>query len=246
MLERVKKIVPFVLLGCIVLFYANEIWRSSKSPRPPEHQARTERAYYESKHDNILSDAWNWTTQDPVSFYTFVLAIFTGAIGAIAIIQIRYLRKADETARIAAGAAKESADVARQSLVDTQRAFVRVANFPWLWRPDSSRPGKYLYDITPTIENGGNTPTVDMKINVASALRDEPLPKGFEFSFTNEAAPSLIGAHQSIGASRAVIFDDDLLAVAAGKKFFYIWGTITYRDVFKLIFNSCGVGMGYK
>jgi hypothetical protein len=140
--------------------------------------------------------------------------------------------RADKTARIAANAAKNSADVARDSLIYTQRAYVRVANFPWVWRPDWDRPGKYFYDITPIVENVGNTQTVDMKININSALRDNPLPEGFDFPYVADPGTSLIGAHQSVRASNVVILDDDLLAVRDRKKFFYIWGAITYRDVF--------------
>jgi hypothetical protein len=87
-------------------------------------------------------------------------------------------------------------------------------------------------DITPIVENGGNTQTVDAKINVNSALRDEPLPEGFDFPFVFKHGFTLIGAHQSVGASNAVILDDDLLLVQGGTKYFYIWGTIAYRDVF--------------
>jgi hypothetical protein len=79
MLSLVQRALAPVLLICIALFYANEIWRSS-SPHPPAHHARAEHSKYEAKHDNIFADAWNWTTQDPVSFYTTVLAIFTGAL----------------------------------------------------------------------------------------------------------------------------------------------------------------------
>jgi hypothetical protein len=130
-------------------------------------------------------------------------------------------------------AAKDSADIARQSLLSTQRAYVRVVDFPWLWRPDTSRPGKYFYDIIPIVENGGNTQTVDLKINVNFALRDEVLPENFDFPFAGPAGISLIGAHQTIRASNLEILDDDLLAVRDRKKFFYIWGTISYRDVFE-------------
>jgi hypothetical protein len=128
--------------------------------------------------------------------------------------------------------AKESAEISRTSLISTQRAYVRVLNFPWLWRGDSDRPGKFFYDITPIVENGGNTQTVDAKINVNSALRDQPLPDDFDFPYKGEYGLTLIGAHQTIGASNAHILDEDLLLVRRGQKFFYIWGTITYRDVF--------------
>lgn len=59
-----------------------------------------------------LREFWDWTTRDAVSFYTSVLAIFTAVLGATAIVQLKYLRRADETARISSDAAKRAADAA--------------------------------------------------------------------------------------------------------------------------------------
>jgi hypothetical protein len=119
-------------------------------------------------------------------------------------------------------------------LIATQRAYIRVANFPWLWRPDTdpARIGKYWYDIQPVIENTGNTPTRGMKVVVDSALQTTPIPEGFEFSYRSTPGDTIVGAKQTIGANRVAILDEDLAAVKDGKKFFYIWDTITYHDVF--------------
>jgi len=70
-----QRVLLFAALAILFSFYANEIWRSFKSSHPPQIHAHQERPQYEAKHDNIFSDGWNWTTQDPVSFYTFLLAI---------------------------------------------------------------------------------------------------------------------------------------------------------------------------
>jgi hypothetical protein len=57
-----------------------------------------------------LKRFWDWTTHDAVSFYTFVLAIFTGVLGCVALIQLHFLNRADKTARVAAEAAKLNAE----------------------------------------------------------------------------------------------------------------------------------------
>ena len=137
-----------------------------------------------------------------------------------------------KAAKDSADAAKRSVEISERTLIVTQRAYVRVINYPWLWRPDFDRPGKYFYDITPIVENSGNTPTIGAKINVDNALRNSPLPEDFDFPYQGVAGDTLIGPKQTVGASRAIILDDNLLEVQKGKKFFYIWGTITYRDVF--------------
>jgi hypothetical protein len=183
---------------------------------------------------------WRNTTNDAVAFFTFWLAIFSGMLVIVAVFQVWLLLRAEHVANSAAQAAKDSADAAKRSaeiseraLIVGQRAVVRAVNFPWLWRPDIDRPGKYFYDITPIIENVGGSVTDDMKIVVDSALRETELPKGFDFPYRSEPVGSIIGAKQSVGASNVIILDDDLLSVQQGKKFFYIWGTIKYRDGFE-------------
>ncbi len=211
-----------------MLFASSPSFRSqnnNQSAAPLQHTQ-------DGKPENHEAAQSLWIPTDSVGLYTLVLAALTGLLAVVAGVQGSFMLRADKTARIAANAAKESADVARDSLIYTQRAYVRVANYPWLWRSDRDRPGKYFYDITPIVENVGNTQTVDMKINVNSALRDNPLPEDFDFPYVGDSGTSLIGARQSIGASNVVILDDDLLAVRDGKKFFYIWGAMTYRDVF--------------
>jgi hypothetical protein len=115
MLDRTQKYVVPVLLAGLALFYVNEIWRSSKGTHPPTIQHRTEHPKYEAKHDNIFSDFWNWTTNDPISFYTSLLAVFTGALVVVARVQIRYLIRADITARRSSIAARRAANAARKS-----------------------------------------------------------------------------------------------------------------------------------
>jgi hypothetical protein len=72
-----------------------------------------------------------------------------------------------------------------------------------------------------------------MKLVVDYAIRDTPLPDEFNFPYRAEPGDTLIRPHQTIGTNHAVILDDDLLAVQNGTKFFYLWGTITYGDVFE-------------
>jgi hypothetical protein len=138
MLDRARRLFPAVFLICIALFYANEIWRSSKRPHPPTTKPGAEHSQYQSKHDNIFADAWNWTTQDPVSFYTSVLALFTGALVIVSAIQIRFLIRAEITARRAAIAARRSAIAARKGvspdLIERERRTLEVAVHTELWR----------------------------------------------------------------------------------------------------------------
>jgi hypothetical protein len=198
---------------------------------PPKTQEETDEDRRERKEKAELDRKLVELTADLAWFTaglfaaTAALVVATGALAYYAFRQSRDMRES-------ISAAKDSADIARLSLISTQRAYVRVANFPWLWRSDLSRPGKFFYDITPIVENGGNTQTVDAKINLNSRLTDAPLPEGFDFPFPYEPGFTLIGARQTVSTSHVTILDDDLLLVQSGEKFFYIWGTIAYRDVF--------------
>src|SRR4051794_1366984 len=85
----------------IVLWSGVLAWRSWQPSETPQQQQRAEESAHQRADDTPLERFWNWTTHDPVTFYTFVLALFTSVLGATAIVQIRYLRKADETTRLA-------------------------------------------------------------------------------------------------------------------------------------------------
>lgn len=164
-----------------------------------------------------------------------LLAVFTFLLIIVGAIQGVFLYRTDQGTHKAADAAQKSAEVSERALIVTQRAVVRVLGFPWLWRPDTDpkRAGKYWYDITPNIENTGNAATQDAKINVNYELRDTALPPDFDFPFKGVAGDTLIGGKQVVGASSASILDEDLLLIQKGEKFFYIWGTVTYRDGFE-------------
>lgn len=101
-----------------------------------------------------------------------------------------------------------------------------------MWRPYLSKQPGVFYDISPTFINVGETPAVDPVIITNSALRDSKLPDNFDFPYTGAPKSTILGPKQSIAATGISITDQDLLAVQQGKKFFYLWGTITYRDVF--------------
>lgn len=158
-MRRAKHLIWPVLLGCIALFYVNEIWRSSRGVHEPATHARAEHPQYEAKHDNIFFDAWNWTTQDPVSFYTFILAIFTGALVLVAGVQIRYLIRADITARRSAIAARRAAIAARKSaehIPKVERAYLSGGGTGRVFGPEGSDNPAALFEFQ--VNNFGKTP----------------------------------------------------------------------------------------
>ncbi len=186
MLNYARKAWPFAFLLCLIYFYSNEIWRSSKDTHTPENPIRADHPKYEAKHDNILADAWNWTTQDPVSFYTSLLAIFTAVLGATAIVQIRYLRRADETAVISANAARDAANatVAAATASDRQAKVAEDA------LTQLERPYVFIFDVK---EFGFDPETAEffVEYSVANYGKMPAIIEGayIGFEFSDRGAP---------------------------------------------------------
>jgi hypothetical protein len=123
MLKRLGDILAFVALGCLFLFYTNEIWRSSRHVPQIAYKYTHKQADNRPGADNELEALWYWTTSDAISFYTSLLALFTSALVGISVLQIRYLIKADRIAQTTASAALKAAEAA-----ETQTAIVANQN----------------------------------------------------------------------------------------------------------------------
>jgi hypothetical protein len=141
--------------------------RSSEIPAPRIYRESAEQAGKKSEYHSYFYDVWNWATRDAITVYTFFLAAFTAVLGGTAIVQIRFLRRADETARITAEAAKGAANAAAEGNALTRDIFV-AEHRPWLvWRfPQTTsiiKIGEQLnIRIGAEIENIGKTPALNI------------------------------------------------------------------------------------
>src|SRR6266481_7771960 len=97
-------------------------------------------AYPQNKHDSYSNNQSNdscgenckktqslWVPTDSVGLYTLVLAVFTGLLVGTSVFQGYFLIRADKTSRIAAEAAKRSADAAvrvNQPFLGLKRSFL--------------------------------------------------------------------------------------------------------------------------
>jgi hypothetical protein len=115
-----------VLLTALFLFYANEIWRSSRilDVMPREHPH--EPIAYPPLGENILEAVWYWTTKDALSFYTSLLASFTVVLAVTSFLQYRALmasvRESKRSATIQARLTRQSIDLAREESKRAHRA----------------------------------------------------------------------------------------------------------------------------
>lgn len=218
-----------VLLGFVAAL------RVSPPVPAPQH---TEQTTGQEK-ANQGKQGWEWFTDfalrvvsDPVAFFTLWIALFTAVLAWSTIKLWKAGERQISIAKDSADAAKSSADTARDALVKLQRAQLFVQDFPWLWRPDLGRSGKYLYDIQPLIINTGNTATKNMMVEVEYLESDGPLPSGFDFPYVSPAHPSLVRPNGSVKGKHIYITDEELVEIQAGPTHFYIYGRITYNDVF--------------
>jgi hypothetical protein len=122
---RVLKSARALLLALIVapmMVFVPLPLSSQEPPQTPQYDSSTENAARKPSENNPLKLFWDWTTHDAVSFYTFVLAIFTGVVGVVAIVQIGFLIRADKTTRITAEAARRSAN----AIQITERPYIFI------------------------------------------------------------------------------------------------------------------------
>lgn len=156
-----------------------------------------------------------------------VIAIFTIVLAGVSYYQY-------EAAIEAANAAKESADIAQSSLTQLQRASVFVANVDSNWHPDwdKGRKGKFWWHFRPIFENVGATQTKDLMTNIVYLVTDRELPKDFIFPPNAQSFPAFIPPHDAIVGGEQIVKQEQMIEIQKGKKFFYIYGTVTYRDVF--------------
>jgi hypothetical protein len=170
---------------------------------------------------------------------TLFLVLVGGAQLALFFVQLRYIRESLDDAKIAADAARngaiaarDSADISKMTMISRDRAYVHHNGFRWISHPTTGAPDQIFGRIRPRWINSGNTPTRNMSVHVDYELRDTALPDDFVFSYERSSIPAMIAPHGAIESAFRNISSEDLTMIKEGRKFFYAWGTATYRDVF--------------
>ncbi len=142
--------------------------------------------------------------------YTAILTLFTGLLVAVSAIQIAFLRQADETAKASAKTAREAADLARQSLIAGQRAWIRIDEVALGRGVFAFEQDRASAALSFKISNVGNAPATKITVNarlvaakdgaaalaqrraMCDAIRRAPFDEGFTL-FPGEGYPSSIG-----------------------------------------------------
>jgi hypothetical protein len=150
--------VPEIVLGAfltVAVFAAGMTFRSSLPP--PQDNVET------SHQKGAKQESAKATADERIADYTWWLAVLTGGLVVSGVIQFGFLLRSDRTARIAADAARDSADVAGKTLV--------AANRPWISADISiasdltfGAPAAAQMTFKFILKNTGNTPGVSVEI----------------------------------------------------------------------------------
>jgi hypothetical protein len=138
--------------------------------------------------------------------------------------------------------AQKTADIAREALVKTERAFVYLEDFdtsPVFGRRgsvDAHHTGWEVrqYVVRPRWRNNGNTPTRDMtvRVNWTPWVGDLPAEFAYKYGEDAKAAPMFLGPKAREWSDAVRFAAHEATGVLEGRQSIFIWGRCDYRDVF--------------
>jgi hypothetical protein len=116
--------------------------------------------------------------------------------------------------------------------VASDRAYVHFAGCRWIsHRANDDSP--VFWRIRPIWINGGNTPPRNLHIHTYHEIFDAPLPPDYPFTPVEAPdTPALLPPKGTLEGAWRDVWGSELVAVKQGIKYYYIWGTARYRDVF--------------
>jgi hypothetical protein len=210
------------------------VWRSFYQQN---HQTSHEASEKETT-ENSGHAAGNITTKEradeAIASYTLWLMLFTGVLAFVALIQIGFLIRADETASETANAAKDSADVARDAVKLSDKTAERqlrayVNNVSTIIR--NVEVGK-VPEVRVEIKNWGQTPAYRVRhigsytlaVFPWSGVTSPPPYQSESIIGPGSNAFMLLKGH-ALAAEHVAGLNDGSLAI-------YIEGSITYKDAF--------------
>ncbi len=185
---------------------------------------------------------------ETVALYTEVLAWFTGVLAIVSIGQGIFLWRADRTARISANAAKDAAEAALRQTNAThilERAELTFLpsgyDLAWIVSQIRAAPGSIMFPYPSkaawAIFNNGKTFATLDSIRVDYRIGTEPFDKPpFNATPTVEFIDPTISSdrstdHTEIRLDRKLT-QADMEGIASGKLRLFLYGAISYRDIF--------------
>lgn len=173
--------VPELFLGCLLtvaVFAIGMLFEGQKQPASPTQTTSNQEAAsarQKTQGPDAELTGSTWLTKDAAGFFTFGLVWVGLGQAVLFFVQLRYMRTGMSDATIAANAAKESADTAREALHASHRAWVTsesIADSDLTWDEKGCR-----LVIKTTIKNIGTTPAqnVDIQAKIYARPNNKPV-----------------------------------------------------------------------
>jgi outer membrane biosynthesis protein TonB len=127
---------------------------------------------------------------------------------------------------IGLSAMRRPMELAERNLAFAQRAFVTVGSL-------SARSTGQNLVVTPTLENGGATPTRGLRVSTNWRAWHGELPPDFSYNYTEPPIRMVLAARGRADIAAVEIPMRDVQAAIEDKIQLYVWGRATYDDVFE-------------
>jgi len=183
-------------------------------------------------HQSALCAQWRGTVAAEKSAEAAQSANVTLIVGTtLSFISIILVLIAIRQTRKAQFLSEESLNLARNNSQRELRAYVVQDGISFTSHFDPEKGVRWLR-LTAKWRNAGNTPTVDLAVQVWPLLSEKEMPGDFTFDKYVEPGPAALAAGGVIESDALTLTAKDGRGVRDGKLFFYIWGWARYRDVF--------------
>lgn len=232
MLENLARIFAIGAFVVVVGFLGLILWQSLFGSEIQNKPANAEAAQTEqqSPPEKLLGGG---AVDVAIAKYTRWLAVFTALLVLVSVFQFGFLIQANQTATKTANAAKESANVAKQALVNAQRAFVFLEGITTKRNIDSAG-NTITWIFFPVWKNSGSTPTKIFRFFLNMKPFDGDLPEDFDFADgVGELIETFIPPQGVGGTTGLVVPIADIEAIIARTKRLFLWGWAEYDDIFE-------------
>jgi hypothetical protein len=161
--------------------------------------------------------------------------VIVGALQFVAIsIQAIFLWLAFGAAKNSADAARDQVALSREALITTERAFIYCERIHAIWTADKETELVTKWTFQPVWKNSGKTPTKRAVHKVSSwvGIDAGDIPPDFDFSNTDNASPTMIGPDATMHGRVLDLDVKTLQKIRTSEAHAYIWGWIDYNDIF--------------
>jgi hypothetical protein len=230
------------IIGFLALF-GFLAFQSGAASKYPQHHNDQQAATEKREQKYMFERFWDWTTDDPVAFFTFVLSISTIGLWLVTwrsgVRQSREMKASIKAATDGVGAALASNQIAVYNTEQKLRAYVSALEVNVRLQRRANIIGAHqvingpvhTYSVSVVLKNGGQTPTRNLTVNFSAQKFIGAIPEEFDFPDSAITARGLIGPNGTLQTPE-INFDASEFERTDANFHWYLWGWAEYDDVF--------------